>query len=146
MGWISVPNMPIDYPILRANDNSFYLTRNAKRQRSSAGSIFLDSKARTNFTSSDTIVYGHDMRDGSKFGTLNRFRNRTFRNRHQFIYVYTPTATRKYRVSTAWRTTAVNLTPDRSNRLTLTLVTCEGRGAHYVVRAVLVSTKRPGAK
>jgi len=146
VAWISVPNMPIDYAVLKGKDNSYYLTRNAVKKRSSAGSIFMDSKAKTNFSSSDTILYGHDMRDGTKFGSLNKYRNKNFRNKHQYIYVYTPQSTMKYRVKSTFRTTKVKLTPDRSKTKTLTLVTCEGRNAHYVVRARLVSSKKPGAK
>jgi len=146
VAWISIPNMPVDYPVLKGKDNSYYLTRNAAMKRSSAGAIFMDSKLKSDFTSSDTIIYGHDMRDGTKFGSLSRYRNKKFRDTHQYVYVYTPKATLKYRVTSTFRTTAKNLTPDRSSTRTLTLVTCEGKNAHYVVRARLVSSKAPGKR
>jgi len=146
IAWISIPNMAVDYPVLKGKDNSYYLTRNAVKKRSSAGALFMDSKLKSNFTSSDTIIYGHNMRDGTKFGSLSKYRDKKFRKNHQYIYVYTPKATLKYRVTSTFRTSAKKLNPDRSKTRTLSLVTCEGKQEHYVVRAKLVSSKPPGKK
>jgi SrtB family sortase len=148
IAWVSIPNAPIDYPIVKGRDNQFYLSNNAMRQRSSSGAIFLDSKLRSNFNNQDSIVYGHNMRDGSMFGSLDRYQNRAYRNRHQFIFVYTPKQTRRYRVSNQFVTRSTRLNPDRSKNKTLTLVTCNytAQFAHYVVRARLVSVKPPGRR
>ena len=148
VAWISIPNMPVDYAVVQGKDNSYYLTRDALRKNSTSGAIFLDSKLKSDFSSSDSIVYGHDMYDGSMFGSLTKYQKKSFRNKHQYIFVYTPNATKKYRVSSQFKTTSSKLKPDNSKTKTLTLVTCaDSKGkSHYVVRAQLVSSKKPGAK
>ena len=146
VAWVSIPNTPVDYAVVQGKDNNYYLTHDALKRRSSGGSIVLDSKLKKDFSSSDSILYGHQMRDKSMFGSLARYRNKNFRDKHQYIYVYTPTATKKYKVSSTFRTTKSDLKPDLSKTKTLTLVTCDGSYAHYVVRAKLVSSKKPGKK
>ena len=148
VAWISIPNMPVDYAVVKGNDNSYYLTRDALRNKNTSGAIFLDSKLNPNFDNSDSIVYGHDMYDSSMFGSLVKYRTKSFQNKHQYIFVYTPNATKKYQVSSQFKTTSGKLTPDNSKTKTLTLVTCvnsDGK-SHYVVRAKLISSKRPGEK
>jgi SrtB family sortase len=148
VAWISVPNMPIDYAVVRGKDNSYYLKHDAMRKSSKSGAIFLDSKAKSDFSSSDSIIYGHDMSDGTMFGSLYKYRNKKFRGRHQYIFVYTPKATKKYRVTSCFTTKSSTLKPDNSRTKTLTLVTCANASgkSHYVVRAQLVSSKAPGKK
>ena len=148
VAWISIPNMPVDYAVVKGNDNSYYLKRDALKNKSTSGAIFLDSKLNSSFDNSDSIVYGHDMYDGSMFGSLMKYRTKSFRDKHQYIFVYTPYATKKYQVSSQFETTNSKLKPDNSKVKTLTLVTCvnsDGK-AHYVVRAKLISSKKPGVK
>ena len=146
VAWINIPNTGIDYAVVKGTNNTQYLTMNAVRKRSSGGSIFLDSAAKADFNNSDSIVYGHQMKDKSMFGSLNRYRNSNYKKKHQYIYIYTPSATRKYKVSSTFGTTSTTLQPDRGKTQSLTLVTCNGKSAHYAVRAQLVSSKKPGAK
>ena len=148
VAWISIPNMPVDYAVVKGNDNSYYLNRDALRNKSTSGAIFLDSKLNSSFDNLDSIVYGHDMYDGSMFGSLVKYRTKSFQDKHQYIFVYTPNATKKYQVRSQFKTTSSELKPDNSKTKTLTLVTCVNseRNAHYVVRAKLVSSKKPGVK
>jgi len=148
IAWIYVPNMGIDYAVTKASDNKYYLKRNALKKPSSAGAIFMDAKARADFEGMDSPVYGHHMRDKSMFGSLPKFRNASFRKKHQYIYVYTPQSTKKYKLSSQFITNQKQLAPNTSSTKILTLVTCEytSANAHYVVRAKLVSSKAPGAK
>jgi len=148
IAWISIPNMGIDYAVTKASNNSYYLKNNALKKKSSSGSIFMDSKARADFEGMDSPIYGHHMRDKSMFGSLPNFRKASFRKKHQYIYVYTPNATKKYKVSSQFITNKKKLEPNTSGTKLLTLVTCEytSKNAHYVVCAKLVSSKAPGAK
>ena len=61
VGWIQIENTNINYPVLQASDNSFYLTHNYKKQYSINGSIFLDKDYIWNPPSSNLLMYGHDM-------------------------------------------------------------------------------------
>lgn len=75
-GWIRLDDTPIDYPILQARDNNYYLDKNYKKQSTRAGSIFMDFRNNVELGSRNTILYGHDMKDGSMFGNLkNIFRS-----------------------------------------------------------------------
>jgi len=146
VAWVSIPNMPVDYAVVKGKDNTYYLKHDAAKRKSSSGAIFLDSKLKKDFSNSDSILYGHQMRDKSMFGSLTKYRSTSFKNKHQYIFVYTPTATKKYKVSSTFRTTKADLKPDLSKTKSLTLVTCDGYHAHYVVRAKLISSKQPGKK
>jgi len=148
VAWVSIPNMSIDYAVVQGKDNDYYLKHDVLRKTNKAGAIFLDSKLKSDFSNSDSIIYGHDMYDGSMFGSLMKYRDKSFRNKHQYIFVYTPHATKKYRVSSQFKTTSSELRPDNSKTKTLSLVTCVDSAGktHYVVRAKLVSSKKPGVK
>ena len=148
IAWISIPNMPIDYAVVKGKDNNYYLKNDALKRPSKAGAIFLDSGLKSDFSNRDSIIYGHDMYDGSMFGSLAKYRTKSFQNNHQYIFVYTPNATKKYQVSSQFKTASSKLNPDNSKTKTLSLVTCsDAKGkTHYVVRAQLVSSKKPGTK
>jgi sortase B len=148
VAWISIPNTPIDYAVLKTGNNSYYLKRNAIKKPSSSGAIFLDSAAKADFSSKDSIVYGHRMKDRTMFGSLISYKNSKHRKSHQYVFVYTPKATKKYRVSECFRTSSKKLTPKNAKVRTLSLVTCDdAKGkVHYIVRAKLVSSKKPGKK
>lgn len=58
----------ISYPVMQKNDNDFYLHRNIKKEYSFAGSIFMDYHNNKDFSDSNTLIYGHNMANGSMFG------------------------------------------------------------------------------
>jgi hypothetical protein len=148
VAWITIPNTKVDYPVTKGKNNSYYLHRNALRKKSFAGSIFLDAKARANFEGQDSPVYGHHMRNNSMFGSLSDLRNKKYRKNHQYIYVYTPKTTKKYKINSQFITNKKKLSPNKAKTKVVTLVTCEytSKNAHYVVRAKLQNSKKPGAK
>lgn len=86
VGWITIENTPIDYPILQAEDNDYYLYRNYKHEKTRAGSIFLDFRNDVRQPDRNTIIYGHNMRDGSMFGELDQYLNEEFFQENQIFY------------------------------------------------------------
>jgi len=68
IGWLIVDNTNIDYPIVQANNNEYYLNHNLDKEYSSAGWIFMDS--RNSLDDQNLIIYGHHRRDGSMFGSI----------------------------------------------------------------------------
>ena len=70
LGWISIPGTQLDYPVLQSEDNQYYLTRTWEKQRNSAGSVFLECQLSGDFSEFNTILYGHNMKNGSMFGSL----------------------------------------------------------------------------
>ncbi|MFS0559510.1 class B sortase [Terribacillus sp. 179-K 1B1 HS] len=78
VGWLTIENTKIDYPILQSSDNRHYLNRNYKEDKSKSGSIFMDFRNQADSLDRQTIIYGHQMKDGSMFGQLDRFLDEDF--------------------------------------------------------------------
>jgi sortase B len=106
IGWIIVPNTPITYPVLRGTDNQKYLTHAYDGSYNSLGSIFMDYRSSADFSDSHTIIYGHNTRNKSMFGSLNDFVNQDYFENATYIYVFTPEEAIIYEVFSAYITDA----------------------------------------
>lgn len=71
VGWVYVPNSKIDYPVVQSSDNDFYLTHSFDNSDNSAGWVFADSSCNT-LKSQNVIIYGHNRKDLSMFGSLKK--------------------------------------------------------------------------
>ena len=93
VGWITIPNTKIDYPYVQTEDNSYYLNKDINKNDQKAGTLFVDFRCSKDFSSFNTIIYGHHMKNDSMFGTLKKFRNKTFfdTNKTGKIYIQTQT-------------------------------------------------------
>lgn len=88
VGWIKIENTNINYPILKDNNNLFYLKHSYNKKYSSYGSIFTTN---TNpFLDEETIIYGHNMKNGSMFSSLGKYLDKDYLYSHQNIKIYTP--------------------------------------------------------
>ena len=87
IGWLTIPNTLIDYPFVQGTDNEFYLHMDLEHNRSLAGTVFMDYRNSNDFSDFNTIIFGHNMKNGSMFGTLQHFSNPEFfhNNRVSFI-------------------------------------------------------------
>ena len=90
VGWIYCPGTPINYPLLKANDNDYYLHRSYDRSYLFNGSIFVEARNQPLFLDSNTIIYGHNMRDGSMFEALENWQDPSFYETHPYILIFTP--------------------------------------------------------
>ena len=75
VAWIKVNNTNVEYPIVKAANNSFYLNHSFDKSKNSAGWIFADYKNKFDNTDKNIVIYGHNMRDGSMFGSLKNILN-----------------------------------------------------------------------
>ena len=82
-GWITVKNTKIDYPTMKPpkNNKNFYLDHDPDGNYNPAGSIFTDPYSNMEL-SSNIIIYGHHMPDGSMFGNLGKFEKQKYANKH----------------------------------------------------------------
>ena len=78
VGWLAIPNTLIDYPFVQGTDNDFYLHMDLNHNRSQAGTVFMDYRNNSDFTDFNTIIFGHNMKNGSMFGTLQNFNSPEF--------------------------------------------------------------------
>ena len=87
IGWIQIPDTEISYPLLHWTDNDFYLEHTWKQTESFAGSIFMECESNPDFGDFNTIIYGHNMLDGSMFGGLHNFWSERYAKQHPSIYI-----------------------------------------------------------
>lgn len=90
VGWIYFENPSISYPIVDGVDNSIYLKRTFEGKYNSAGTLFVEMNNEMHFSDKNTIIYGHNMKSGSMFGQLKKFKSLEFRNENPYFYIYTP--------------------------------------------------------
>lgn len=98
VGWILIPGTAIDYPILQTADNQYYLEHSWDGTPNKYGAIFVETMCAADFTGFSTIVYGHNMRNGSMFAALHDFADPQFRAEHPYIYIRTADGVYRYRV------------------------------------------------
>lgn len=88
VGWITVFDTNIDYPVMQANNNSKYLNLDPFGDYSLAGSIFLDSRNAGDFSDSYSLLYGHHMSSGIMFGALDRYYEEEYFESHRAGALY----------------------------------------------------------
>ena len=103
-GWIAIPDSQVSYPLVQGEDNSYYLNRTWKRERSSVGAIFLECQVNRDLSDFNTIIYGHKMRNGSMFGGLNNYSSREYWEAHPCIYIADGNGVYRYRIYAAYET------------------------------------------
>lgn len=84
-GWISIPDTGLSLPVLQGKDNEFYLTHDFYGEYDRHGSIFIDCKTDVGIEQSNTVLYGHHMRDGSMFGLLENYAQEDFYRKNPFF-------------------------------------------------------------
>ena len=90
MGWLAIKGTRIDHPFVRREDNDYYLNHDINGKTATAGTIFMDSRCNPDFTSQNTIIYGHNMKNGSMFGTLKHFNAQDFFDENRYGTIYLP--------------------------------------------------------
>lgn len=99
--WIEVPGTKIDYPVLQPSadqEKNFYLQHNIDDQYSFAGSIYSQKENAKDFGDPVTVLYGHNMINESMFGTLRKFDDPDFFDRHSLFYIYMPGQKLTYKI------------------------------------------------
>lgn len=97
--WLRIPDTTVDYPVLqRAGDDEYYLNRNLDGSEGLPGCVFSFGGVAKDFSRFNTILYAHNMADGTMFGALRYFADQDYFMAHREIVVYTPAAEYHYRV------------------------------------------------
>lgn len=167
IGWISIPDTVVSYPILQTTNDYFYLRYTWNRIKSSVGSIFMTYHASPDFSDFHTVIYGHKMRNGSMFGGLKDYADASYWADHPRVYIVNDTGVHIYDIFAAFEagTDALynsleisdeesardfieyslmnsvietGIVPDEYDHI-ITLATCTGKdySARWVVQAVL---------
>lgn len=168
IGWIKVNNTKINYPVVQADTNSYYLNRDFFKKKNSMGWIFMDYRNNIENLDKNTIIYGHNIKQGIMFGTIKNMMNKSWytNSNNQIITFNTLNKNMKWRIFSLYQINEtedylktefesdeeymnfLNMLKNRSKNnfnveLTpeskiLTLSTCFSHSTRHVVHAVLV--------
>ena len=98
-GWIYVEGTDISYPIMYSGDDETYLRTTINKEHATAGSIFLEGYNLPDFSDSHSIVYGHNMRYLSMFGSLKLYKeNEDYYDSHRYFQIITPKAKMRFEI------------------------------------------------
>lgn len=111
--WIVVPDTPIDYPVMwTPDDEEYYLKRDFNKKSSAAGCLLLDTDSCMDPLTTNLIIHGHNMKDGSMFGTLLKYEKEDYLEGHSLIYLYGKDCEHIYEVMAVFRSKVFYATDD----------------------------------
>lgn len=90
VGWLVAEGTKIDYPVVRGEDNDFYLNYLFTGDRHKMGLIFMDYRFQSDFSDKNIIIYGHNMNDGSMFSSLEKYEDQRYYDSASTMLLYTP--------------------------------------------------------
>lgn len=90
IGWIFSAGTKINYPVTVGRDNAYYLTHLIDGRRNSSGTIFIDRTNASDFSDDNTIMYGHHMRNGSMFASIEKYKKQSYFDEHPIMHLLTP--------------------------------------------------------
>ena len=103
--WIQIPNTAVDYPILQSStDNAYYLNHTIDREEKREGAIFTENFYTKTFEDPNTVIYGHDMKNGSMFQSIHNYMDRSFFDTNRDITIYMPDQILHYKIFAAYLT------------------------------------------
>ena len=103
--WISVPGTKIDYPVLQSpTDDSYYLEHTSEKAKGLPGAIYTEKINSKEFDDYNTVIYGHNMKNGSMFAGLHDFEDKKFFEENTVIQVQTPDKLLTYTIFAAYKT------------------------------------------
>ena len=113
VGWIYYAPLELSYPIVRGIDNDYYTHYTFENVKNSSGAIFMDFLNKPDFSHFNTIIYGHNMRNGTMFGSLKKLLNDpSIIEEDPYIYIFTKDKVMMYEICAAYITNASSHTYD----------------------------------
>lgn len=101
--WIYIPDTEIDYPVLQhPTDNSYYLNYNLDGSKGYPGCIYSEDYNTKDFSDPNTVLYGHNMKNGTMFAGLHKYADMDYLMEHPYVYIYTPERLYVYEIYAAY--------------------------------------------
>src|SRR5699024_4597425 len=85
VGWVEIEGTNISYPVMQGEDNEFYMKHNYLKEENTYGSLFLDKDYDWNNKSSNLLIYGHNMQDGTMFHDLLNYADEQYYKKHPTV-------------------------------------------------------------
>jgi sortase B len=98
IAWLYQGNTQINYPIVQSYDNAYYLRRSFDRKYNVYGCLYLDYRCAADYSDNLSVVYGHEARNGSMFGSLAGYKKQEYYDTHKVMYLMTPDGNYRVRV------------------------------------------------
>lgn len=93
VGWIKIPDTNVDYPIVQTDNNDTYLHTSFEGEESVAGAVYLDFESDKDMMGFNNILYGHNMKNGSMFKDIVKYKEQSYFDEHKYFEIYTPERT-----------------------------------------------------
>lgn len=145
--WIYIPDTNVDYPVLQhPTDNSYYLERNMDGSKGYPGCIYTENYNTKDFQDPSTVLYGHNMMNGTMFAGLHQFADEEYLLQHPYVYIYTPERLLVYEIFSSHEYTnehllkSKDMTSEGVFRNFLDEITQQQSMSHYVKSGVEVTT------
>lgn len=105
IAWIKVNGTNIDYPVVQSKDNSYYLTHSFDKSYNASGWIFADYRNKLDGTDKNVVIFAHNRKDGSCFGSLKNVLTEEWKNNSEnhIVKIYTENANKKYQVFSVYQ-------------------------------------------
>ena len=103
VGWVLIPGTKVNYPIVQGTDNEHYLKVTWDGKPYAMGSIVLECTNTPDMTQFHTILYGHNMNDGSMFASLRSYSQEKYWKEHPYIYVASSEGCFRYEVFSSYQ-------------------------------------------
>lgn len=113
VSWLYYEPLEISYPVVRGNDNDYYTSYTFEGTKNSSGAIFMDFLNKPDYSNYNTIIYGHNMRNGTMFGSLKKLLNdESLITGDPYFYVFTEDKSYMYEIFAVYVTKASSQTYD----------------------------------
>ena len=110
VGWLTVNNTKIDYPVVQSTDNDYYLYRDYYKNKNRHGWIYMDYRNNIEDLSDNTIIFGHNLANQKMFGTLRYVTNPSWykKSSNQIITFNTTKANMKWQIISIYKIPVTN--------------------------------------
>lgn len=103
VGWLEIEGTNINYPVLQGTDDKYYMTHNYKKEKSRKGSIFLSKDYDWKSPSSNLLIYGHNLKNGTMFEELLKYEDEDFYKKHPIIRFTTKDEDKEYEIISVFK-------------------------------------------
>ena len=98
IGWLYIGALGVSYPVMRGTDDEYYLHHTFDGSYLFAGSLFVNYTSGRDFSDPHTLIYGHNMKDGSMFGTLRTLLDNKLYEQDPYFWILTPKGDYRYKM------------------------------------------------
>ncbi len=104
IAWIVCENTPLNYPVVQGEDNEWYLNHLTNGEVNVCGTVFADFRASSDFSDRNTVLYGHNMKNGEMFACLFDWKSADFYSKHETMKLFSPNKTYSVEIFSVFET------------------------------------------